>query len=422
MSQISRPRLFEVDLGRCAAMLAVLGVHADAWMGHAGAGGVVYPALDRLLRFCVPLFVVLSGYVLARTAGAGPLDRARFARRRALRLAVPLGAWLLVYLAAGLLLGTVRPASVLDVPALVWDRGVGGHLYYLAVAAQLALLFAVVPRGPRASLVLLAVAAPAQVGLCALRDAGWAPGGPLGAVFGLQAQWFAVWWWGCFAAGAAAGWRHARLEPLLRRWCPAVLLLAAAVAAAAVADMARAGASGYDAFFRPSTFLLSVAIAAALWALATRVPGDARRLRALLRRVADRSLGVYLVHPLVLLGAGGLLRSGVLPLRVEGPLWLTSPALVVLVLATLAGSLAAVEALLRVPGGARLVGEAPGRRPSGPCPTATLHPARLSQSARRERRSHEANGVRVGPGRGPRPGHLQHRPGGEPVAGTHLSG
>ena len=374
-------RLLEVDLGRCLAMLAVLAIHANAWMGRDGGGAAVYPALDRLLRFCVPVFVILTGYVLTRTAGTGRLDRARFARRRALRLAVPFAGWLLVYLAAGLLLGTARPASLLDVPALVWDGTAGGHLYYLAVAAQLALLFAALPRGPRASLALLAVAVPVQLGLSGLRALGWVPGGPLGAVFGHQAQWFAVWWVGCYAAGGAAAWYHRPLRRVLEAHRAVAVALAAPVAALAVADMARAGASGYDAFFRPSTLALSVAVAGALWALATAVPAAAGRSRALLAALADRSLGVYLVHPLVLLGAGRLVQSGALPLAFHGPLWVTAPTLALLVAAVLAGSLAAVEALLTLPGGAPLVGErrrrppgataaAPGRLPAGP--TATL--------------------------------------------------
>src|SRR5438105_2883033 len=175
MSQTPRPpgprtRLLEPDLLRCGAMLAVLGVHANAWMGHAGG----------------------------------------------------------------------------------------------AVAAQLALLFAVLPRGPRASLVLLAIAAPLQLGLAIARSVGWMPPGPLAAVFDHHAQWFAVWWVGYLALGSVAAWSDGPLLRVLRAHRRAVVLAASVVAALAVADMTRAGVSGYDAFFRPSAFPLSVAAVAAL--------------------------------------------------------------------------------------------------------------------------------------------------------------
>jgi len=352
-------RLLEADLARGAAMVGVLVLHAGAWMGRDGAAAAaVYPAVDRLARFCVPAFVLLTGYVMAWAAGAGPLHRARFARGRALRILVPFGAWMTISVVAGVLLGSARPGSLADVARLVWDGTIGGYLYFLVVAAQLSLLFAVLPRGRRAALVACAVAVPLQLGLTGLRASGWAPAGPLAPAWGAQAQWFAPWWIGCYAAGCAAAWYRELLLRAAARWRGPCLLLGAGVAALALLDVTRAGATGYDAFFRPSTFALTLAVAAAVAALAGALPPSGRA-PALLEAAARRSLGVYLVHPLVLLGLGRLLQ-GVFPLALDGPLWLTLPALATLVAAVLGGSLLAVEALLRLPGGPLLVGERAG--------------------------------------------------------------
>src|SRR5262245_12110438 len=74
-------RPLEADLLRCVAMLSVVALHADAWMGHDGAfAAAVYPAFDRFLRFCVPVFAFLTGYVLTGTSGDRPLDWPSFAR------------------------------------------------------------------------------------------------------------------------------------------------------------------------------------------------------------------------------------------------------------------------------------------------------------------------------------------------------
>jgi peptidoglycan/LPS O-acetylase OafA/YrhL len=355
-------RLLEADLLRCVAMLSVVALHADAWMGHDDAfAAAVYPAFDRFLRFCVPVFAFLTGYVLTGTSGDRSLDWPSFARRRALRTAVPLAGWLLVYLMAGLLIGTARPSSPADVLTLVWNGTVGGHLYFLAVAGQLALLFGVLPRGRRAALVTCAVVVPLQLVLSALRAAGWAPHGAAAVLFGYQAQWFSCWWAGYYTVGCLAAWYR---EPLLRviaarRWV--FLLLPAAVAPPVLLDMTRAGATGYDAFFRPSTFALTLAVIAALAALATALP-SAGRGRDAVDAVAHRSLGVYLVHPLVLLGAGRLVQSGTLPLSFSGPAWLSLGTLAVVIAAVTGVSLLVVEVVSRLPHGWLLVGETGARR------------------------------------------------------------
>ena len=91
-----------LELLRTAAALAVVGVHAAAMVLVALPGGAVSDwwaanLWDALCRWCVPVFVMISGAVLL----SGPADEAAgaFYRRRALRLWQPALFWTLSYLA-----------------------------------------------------------------------------------------------------------------------------------------------------------------------------------------------------------------------------------------------------------------------------------------------------------------------------------
>jgi peptidoglycan/LPS O-acetylase OafA/YrhL len=347
-----RGRLVEADLLRVAAMISVIAVHSVAWMGLTRPeAGVVYPALDRFMRFGVPVFVFLTGYVLVYGLRNKRLDPWRFSVGRVRRVVTPFLTWVLIYLAAYVAIGMVSVHSPRDVLELIWNGTIAGHLYFLGVACQFYLLYMVFPRSRRAAVALLAVAVPVQLGLAAARGGGWTPPAPFDIAFGYQAQWFGIWWIGYYALGAVAAWYR---QPLLE-WLGAhrrlVLAALAVVAPLAVFDMWRAGAVGYDNIFRPSTFFMTAAVIAALMSL---VP-LASRLRTVvaghIELLAQRSLGVYLVHPLVLMAAGTLVQNSWVPLDFDGPLWLTAPTLLAVVVSVLVVSLAIVGLMAWLPGG-----------------------------------------------------------------------
>jgi peptidoglycan/LPS O-acetylase OafA/YrhL len=358
-------RLAAADLLRAVAMVSVIAVHAVAWMSTPDApAAAFYGTVDRLLRFGVPVFVFLTAYVLVHRYGDRGIDRRRFTRGRARRVIVPFVSWAVIYLACAAVLTPLRDQihSVADLGGMLWSGTVAGHLYFLPVALQFYVLFALLPRSRRAVAVLCAVAIPLQLALTGLRATGRLPeGGILGDLDGQHAQWLFVWWVGYYAIGAAAAaWREP-LEEALRRH--RVLALTAPLLAAppVLLDLVHSGAQGYDEILRPSIMLLTVAVLAAGLAAGQGLARGRRRRAQLVEMLAQRSLGVYLLHPLLLTVIGRALQLDGSPLRTDGDLAHSIAAYLLLVGGTLAASLAAVGVLCRMPGGWLLAGRTEGR-------------------------------------------------------------
>jgi peptidoglycan/LPS O-acetylase OafA/YrhL len=333
-------------------MISVVVVHSVAWMGLAEPeASVIYPSLDRFMRFGVPVFVFLTGYVLVYSMRNKRLDPGRFSKGRVRRVVTPFLTWVLIYLAAYVAIGIVSVHSLQDVLELIWNGTIAGHLYFLGVACQFYLLYMVLPRSRRATMILLAVAVPLQLALSGLRAAGWHPQAPFDILFGYQAQWFGIWWVGYYALGAAAAWYRRPLIEWLGSHRALALLGLAVIAPLAILDMWKAGAEGYDEIFRPSTFFLTVAVIAALMSLAPAIGRMRVAVGGKLELLAQRSMGVYLVHPLVLMAAANFVHTNWLPLDFEGPIGLSLPTLVLVVAAVLAISLVIIGLVAWLPGG-----------------------------------------------------------------------
>jgi surface polysaccharide O-acyltransferase-like enzyme len=92
-----------LDLARTVAIVAVLLVHVVApavngsWVAEGGAAWWIANLTDSAGRWCVPVFVMVSGALLLDPRRAEPPRE--FYRRRLVRIGVPLVAWTLVYLA-----------------------------------------------------------------------------------------------------------------------------------------------------------------------------------------------------------------------------------------------------------------------------------------------------------------------------------
>lgn len=371
-------RLVEADLLRVVAMISVTTVHSVAWFDASGGAGLVYRLLDAVMRFGVPVFVFLTGYVLVHTTRDRRLDTARFIRRRTIRVALPFVLWAPIYVAVWAAVGEVSVRSPLDVPRLVWHGQVAGHLYFLAVACQFYALHVLLPRSRRASLLLVALTLPLQLTLTGVRAAGWAPPAPFDVTFGYEAQWFFPWWMGYYGLGAAAAWHRAPILRFLGAHRGRVLPTASVVTAMVAAGILLSGATGFDLILHPSVFPLTVAVIIAVASAASTAALPAPRIELW----AQRSLGVYLVHPLVLLGVGRIVQNEHVPLSFEGSPALTLPTLLVVVAAVLAASVLLVRWLSYLPGGWALAGrlEARGGRPGW----------RSSRTAALARRPHDA--------------------------------
>jgi peptidoglycan/LPS O-acetylase OafA/YrhL len=357
-------RLAGADLLRAVAMVSVIAVHAVAWMATPDApAAAFYGTVDRLLRFGVPVFVFLTGFVLVHRYRDRGIDRRSFTRGRARRVIVPFVSWAAVYLACAAVFTPLRDQihSVADLGGMLWSGTVAGHLYFLPVALQFYVLFALMPRSRRAVAVLCAVAVPVQLVLTGLRATGRLPeGGILGDLDGQHAQWLFVWWVGYYALGAAAATWREPLEQALRRHRGLALSAPLLAAPPVLLDLVHSGAQGYDEILRPSIMLLTIAVLAAGLAAGQGLAHRRRRAQVV-EMLAQRSLGVYLLHPLLLTVIGRALQLDGSPLRTDGDLAHSIATYLLLVGGTLAASLAAVGLLCRVPCGWLLAGRTEGR-------------------------------------------------------------
>ncbi len=136
----------QIDILRAFAILGVILIHI------VGVSLYVYPkgstaaslliTIDQLSRFCVPLFVAISGYTLVAKYQTKKLELAAFYKRRVARI-IP--TYLLATLIIYLYLNFVSPWSQIKNPYPLWQIFLIGradyHLYFIPMILQLYLLF-----------------------------------------------------------------------------------------------------------------------------------------------------------------------------------------------------------------------------------------------------------------------------------------
>lgn len=317
-------RLEQADLVRAAATLLVVAIHCLAWPAQArGAAATVYPAAGLLARVSVPLFVVLSGLLLAH---AHPRIRSpgQFWSRRLRRTLVPWALWAGIYF--GLTVG-FQGMSPLPSQSWGWWAGGAGHLYFLLLIPQLYLLYLLWPKSGWGVWLALGGALAMQLGVQLARvllpvHGGWEGAATLN--YGFEE---APFWVGYFALGITLGLHQGRLPQALRSgWLAAALTGASAAVlllglTGTVATHWGPWVNGTGGFLRPSLVLLTAAVFLDLWLLEPRLRAWAgERFSAPVRSLSRNSLGVYIIHPALLLALGPLLEVANRPLSLREPL------------------------------------------------------------------------------------------------------
>lgn len=302
-------REYGADNLRALATVAVVAIHSSTWFARGPLlNGAPYRAITTLCEFSVPAFVVLAGYLMARRYKDSRPDAA-YVRRRARRTIVPWLFWGPIFF-----LFDIASAQLHTDPQSIgtWWAGGAGHLYFLLLIPQLYAIFMLWPRRHRVMIAGVAIAV--QIGLCTLRL--WIS--PASSLVDTLTIWYGFllfpYWIGYFAFGVALE----QLKPFLRKHpIPSASLgLLLAVAGGWLALNSTYGyaqnpsyASGTGAFITPVMPLFVAPLCAMFLMYSGTVSRQLRHLSQAVTVLSSYSLGIYLVHPLVLFALALLLNS-----------------------------------------------------------------------------------------------------------------
>ncbi len=307
-------RRADLELLRVIAMVMVVTIHATSGsilIGERTGAGVTYwiaLAANEASRCAVPVFFAVSGWALLRRDG--PWDDA-WLWRRVTRLGVPLLVWSGVYLleeaVRGIVVGATpwaaagSPGAWLTARFVQFVDGHGdrAHLWYLyaaiAIAVVVWLIGAARGRQGRAAPYLIAcLALIVPVGLA--------------EALGSTARWADVAW--SLGYTALGFWL---IEQRPRRWVGAALYLVGVIVMIGLTAL-----FGYDTWptAYASPFVVTATVGLIWLVQGVTVP---ERWVAMVISLGSLSLGVYLVHPLMLDVVRTLMLTG-WPLAVLSPL------------------------------------------------------------------------------------------------------
>lgn len=292
----NQQRLQEFDFLRALATLTVIGIHVSAAYVYTSMWGCL---ANQVARFAVPLFLIMSGFLLAHTdLNKQTFSPPDFYRRRFGKILWPYFLWSLFYCCLTGIMGADLLAALLQLPQqLIWGTAYY-HLYFVVIIIQLYLLYPLLYRWlqqtPRICLLTaLALTLTCQImlnmyslGQLALPQ----------QLSNLSLIFFPVWIFffvfGMFAARFIQGWarfckNHRALLALL--WILSLVLV--------VGDGYLHNTYGSSS--RPSVMLYTLCSFFFFYALALNYRGY---FRPVIDWIARQSFLIYLLHPLVLTG------------------------------------------------------------------------------------------------------------------------
>ena len=345
--------LHAVDLMRVLTIALVVGVHTLSQVPVRNT--VAAGALTVVLHSSREIFFVLTALVLMHGYGRRRVRWTDFWRRRYLCVAVPYVAWTLIYTLADGHWREPLPGFLHTLGADLVTGGAKYQLYFLLVSMQIYLCFPVIRWLIRATRnhrgALLGACAVLQLLLSAAIHAQWSPGGLITAWVHGPDSVLPTYLLYVIAGGVAAwhleaitAWTLAHRRLVLGG---TMVSVAAAVAVFLVQRLvlgeSTAAASGV---FQPVVVVDSLAIAWTFFTAGVTWVEHGMPLRRVVVPLSDASFGIYLAHPLVLMGMTAIAGPlGLLSASTRAPLALVL-AIVVGVIAPLAYLIGALPALL----------------------------------------------------------------------------
>lgn len=145
----SQSRIVAIDFIRVVAIALVVLLHASSPVMYQiattpAAVWNVHNLIDSATRICVPLFFMVSGFLLLGSSEQNDLHPFRDVRKRLLKLLVPLVAWSVIYRVVPIFLGGRWPTPGEIAGALV-DLTQGALVYHLWFLYELAAIYLLLP-------------------------------------------------------------------------------------------------------------------------------------------------------------------------------------------------------------------------------------------------------------------------------------
>ncbi len=353
--KIKRPYLYQVDLFRIITFACVVLDHVTS--GSTTPDNVTSNAAQTLLHFTRLAFFALTAFVLVYQTARKPFSARTFWRRRFMLIGIPYVVWSVFYWAYAIVLGNFQEPIPHALWRLVVDIATGEawyQMYFLLVTMQVYLLFPLLLKLLRATegyhRWVLAVSGALQLGFLWLATHPPAFTGVAATIWThIYAVVFAYQFY--VVLGAVAAWHLAAVDRAVKRFGPLLVLGMVVAAVLSAWDFLRSTDRGLPPWqasniFMPHLIVFFVLVIAALytlgtWGTANQRPGSTRA--RWLSYGADRSFGVFLLHPFAL----QLIAPWIIPMaHAIGTLWCT----VVVYVTVMAMSLFGAEVTRRVPG------------------------------------------------------------------------
>lgn len=311
-----------VDHTRVIAAFAVVILHVTAglvenatlgssswWMGN---------VMDALVRWCVPIFVMISGFLLLNTKkkDQAPESLTTFYQKRASRILLPLLFWSLFYLAWTALRWRVLGQPIVITALLEqWAKGMPYyHMWYLHMILGLYLFAPFIKR------LLSVLSTNEQIFLCVLLFVFSALTTLLRYALNLPNSLFFLWflyYLGYFIAGHLLGRLPVKLSNGIL-WLVLILTIVEVAVGCYYLAIRQNLALGFYFYDYASIAVIPMSLAAFILLQRMTLP---TALATWMPRIATISMGIYLLHPAILDVLSFLgLRWDVMPAILSVPL------------------------------------------------------------------------------------------------------